>query len=335
MQHEEVFKKNLTDLNSIYLAYGEDDYLLEEFVNKFKSTFIEDQLNNFNFSIIKDTNNLVGDIINAVETLPFMADRRVVIIHSYDLFNSKVDNIDQLASTLADFPDTTVALFVSHKQPDKRMKLYQRMKKYGKLLEFNSPQYQQLDDWVTNRARQEGKNITSGAVKLLEEAFSNDLQRLGNELEKAIIFAGEKDTITREDVEKIISQDWLVADNVIFDFVDAIGRKNISRALELLTDILQEGSDPKQILGMIARQVRLMMQTKLLARKGWSAKKIANKLNQHPYPIKKCLKQSKNFTVEALEKAMERLAEADYKLVTGADQEFELELLVIDLKETV
>lgn len=117
--------------------------------------------------------------------------------------------------------------------------------------------------------------------------------------------------------------------------MDAIGHQDTSLALELLTNILEEGTEPKQILGMVARQIRLMLQTKLLSRQGLRIKEIASELNQHPYPVEKCLKQSRNFTISALEEALEKLAEADYKLVTGADQELELELLVVNLQEAI
>jgi DNA polymerase-3 subunit delta len=335
VEPKKVLNQGLDDLDSIYLAYGDDEYLLDQFISKFKQKFIEDQLNDFNYSILRDDKDLVGKIINAVETLPFMADRKIVIVHTYELFAKKTADIEQLYNLIDDFPDTTVFVFASHKKPDKRLKLYKKVKKNGQVLEFSAPKYKELDKWIKKNVQAEDCQITSGAIKLIEEAFSGDLQKLRNELEKAIIFVGEKQRITKSDIEAVISKDWLVGENIMFDFVDAIGRQNTSRALELLTDILEEGSSPKQILGMIARQVRLMIQTKLLAEKGWQVDKIAKKLNQHPYPIKKCLQQSKNFSVIGLEKALERLAEADYKLVTGADQEFELELLVIDLKEAV
>ena len=133
----------------------------------------------------------------------------------------------------------------------------------------------------------------------------------------------------------MISKDWIVKENIIFDFVDEIGRNNAAKALQLLDDILSEGTTPKQIIGMIARQIRLMLQTKLLSKEGLTVKQIAKRLKQHPYPIEKCLKQSKNFSVNSLEKGLEKLLESDYKLVTSNNDRLELELLVIELKETI
>ncbi|GAB6138353.1 DNA polymerase III subunit delta [Halanaerobaculum tunisiense] len=335
MQHQDILKQDIADLESVYLAYSEDEYLLEDFVDKFITTFVTDEFSDFNLNIIQDKSDIVSQIINAAETLPFMVDKRIVIVHTYDLFTKQVKNRDQLQDWLADIPETTILLFVSYQQPDKRLKLYKKVKEVGQILEFNPLQYKKLDKWIAKQARQEGYQIQGGAIKLLEEAFNNDLQRLESELEKVITFVGDQQTITRADVKAIISRDWLVKDNIIFDFVDAIGHQDTSLALELLTNILEEGTEPKQILGMVARQIRLMLQTKLLSRQGLRIKEIASELNQHPYPVEKCLKQSRNFTISALEEALEKLAEADYKLVTGADQELELELLVVNLQEAI
>ncbi|GAB6100236.1 DNA polymerase III subunit delta [Halanaerocella petrolearia] len=335
MQYEDILQQNVDGLESIYLAYGEDEYLLEKFVDRFITSFVDDEFRDFNLNVIKQENNLVGQLVNAAETLPFMTDKRIVVVHTYDLFTKQVKDINLLYNLLDDFPETTILLFVSYKKPDKRLKLYKKVNKIGEILEFRSLKYKKLDRWIKKRVQQEGYQIKFKAIKLLEEAFNNDLQRLQSELEKIITFVGDKNTITKSDVAAVISRDWLVKDNIIFDFVDAIGHQNTSLALELLNNILEEGTEPKQILGMIARQIRLMLQTKLLSQQGLTVKEIAKELNQHPYPIEKCLKQSRNFSVSSLEEALERLAETDYKLVTGADQEFELELLVIDLKETI
>ena len=259
----------------------------------------------------------------------------MVIFHAYQLLAQKTGWDEKLIDLISDIPDTTVLLIVSHKNTDKRLKIYKEIKKAGQLLEFKELKYKKLDQWINKQVQQEGYKINNRAVKLLEEAFNNDLKRLKSELEKIIIFANDNKLITKDIVEKVISKDWLVKENIMFDFVDEIGRNNTSQALNLLFDILNDGTTPKQIIGMIARQIRLMLQSKLLSKEGLTIEQIAGRLKQHPYPIKKCLKQSRNFSIESLEQALEKLLDADYSLVTGNDDQLELEMLVIELKETI
>ncbi|MGM0370228.1 MAG: DNA polymerase III subunit delta [Bacillota bacterium] len=335
MDYNQVLKKDIQDLDSLYLLHGTDDYQMKQFIAKFSEQFCPEEFKDFNLDTLTENDNSMSQLFNSIETLPFLTEKRIVIFHAYDLLAKKTSLDDKLLDFISDLPTNTILLIVSHKKTDKRLKLYKKIKKEGTVLEFKALKYKKLDDWIKKQVHKKGYKIDKRAIKLLEKAFNNNLEQLKNELEKIIIFSDEADIITKSEVEEIISKDWLVKENIIFDFVDEIGRNNVSEALNLLEDILTEGTSPKQILGMVARQIRLMLQTKLLSEEGLTVKQIAKRLKQHPYPIEKCLKQSKNFTVNGLEKGLEKLLEADYKLVTGSNDRLELELLVVELKEII
>ncbi|MFO7819326.1 MAG: DNA polymerase III subunit delta [Halanaerobacter sp.] len=335
MGYKQVLREETANLDSLYLLHGSDDYQIEKFIEKFIEQHCPEECKDFNLDRLTENDNSMSQLFNSIETLPFMVEKRIVIFHAYDLLAQKTGLDERMIDLISDLPETTVLLLVSHKSTDKRLKVYKRIKEEGEILEFKALKYKKLDQWIKKQVQREDYKITNRAVKLLEEAFNNNLQRLKSEIEKVIIFANETDLITKELVEEVISKDWLVKENIIFDFVDEIGRNNTSQALNLLFDILNEGTTPKQIIGMIARQIRLMLQSKLLSKEGLTVDQIAGRLKQHPYPIEKCLKQSQNFSVESLERALEKLLDADYNLVTGNDDHLELELLVVELKETI
>ncbi|MBM7556224.1 DNA polymerase III subunit delta [Halanaerobacter jeridensis] len=335
MNYKQVLKADIKDLDSLYLIHGSDDYQIKKFEEKFIEKNCAGEFKDFNLDVLTEDDNSMAQLFNSVETLPFMSEKRVVIFHAYELLGAKTSMDEKMLDLISDLPESTVLLLVSHKNTDKRLKIYKEIKKHGEILEFQSLKYKKLDKWIKKQVQKENYKITNRAVKLLEEAFNNNLQRLKNEIEKIIIFADDTDLITKEIVEQVISKDWLVKENIMFDFVDEIGRNNTSQALNLLFDILGEGTTPKQIIGMIARQIRLMLQSKLLSKEGMTVDQIAGRLKQHPYPIEKCLKQSRNFSIESLEQALEKLLDADYNLVTANDDHLELELLVVELKETI
>ncbi|MGM0502361.1 MAG: DNA polymerase III subunit delta [Bacillota bacterium] len=335
MDYNQILKEDVEGLESLYLLYGSDDYQIEQFIDKFINKFVDKEFKDFNLDILAENDNTISQLFNSVETLPFMTEKRIVVFHLYDILAKKTKLDDRLSDLISDLPQTTTLLLVSHKNTDKRLKLYKQIKRIGEVIEFEGLKYKKLDRWIEKQAKKQGYTITRRAIKLLEEAFNNNLQQLSTELEKIIIYSKDEDRITKEQVEQIISKGWFAKENIMFDFVDEIGKNNSAKALNLLVDILQEGTSPKQIIGMIARQLRLMLQTKLLSQEGLTVKQIAKRLKQHPYPIEKCLKQSRNFSVSSLEQGLEKLLESDYKLVTSNNDQLELELLVIELKETI
>ncbi|MCK8816859.1 DNA polymerase III subunit delta [Natroniella sulfidigena] len=335
MDPKQILQKDLNQLAPVYLVYG-DNYLIKEFSEQFISTFVNQEMKDFGCDLITETSeDFIYKIINSTQVMPFMSDKRIVVVHTTNLFSKKMDRSESLIELLDDFPKTTRLLFVSFKKPDKRLKLYKKVASIGEALEFKELKYKRLDDWIKNKVRAEGLTISFQAIKLLESTFNNDLQRLDTELEKIITFVGptSKKEINKQDVAKVISKDQLLKENAIFDFVDAIGKKKNSQALNLLNQIMIDGGSSKQILGMIARQIRLMLQTKSLYRKNLTVKQIARKLNQHPYPIEKCLKQSKNFSMDSLEEGLEELHQTDINLVSKSNPELEMELLVLKLSQ--
>ncbi|MBM7623134.1 DNA polymerase III subunit delta [Sporohalobacter salinus] len=338
MQYEDILQQNITELNNVYLLIGDEEYLMKEFIERFIKEFVDEKFKDFNFDMIDDKDSdFLTKLSNSIKQLPFMADRRITILNGTRLFTNQLKKAESegLKNLLDDFAETSILLVKTTNQPDKRRKLYKTFKKTGRVLEFENLKYKVLDKWIEKKAEELGNKIDPKAVKLLEKMFNNNLQRLDSELEKISTYLGQQEVMTLEKVRQVISKDRLLKENIIFDFVDAIGKQNSEKALHLLKQMIDNGQSEIGLLMMVVRQIRLILQSKELYRQGKSPKQIANRLNQHPYPIKKCIKQSKNFSVAELEDMLERLLDSNIKLVTGEDKELELELLILELGQIV
>ncbi|ADL12137.1 DNA polymerase III subunit delta [Acetohalobium arabaticum] len=338
MQYQDILEQDITDLDNLYLLIGDEEYLMKEFIDQFITEFVEEEFKDFNLDTINDSNDgFLTKLSNSVNQLPFMVDRRITILNGERLFTNRFnkDETEDLKELLNDFAETSILLVKTTNQPDKRRKLYKAFKESGQILDFENLKYKALDEWIETRANELGNKIDSKAVKLLEKMFNNNLQRLDSELQKISTFLGSKEIMTFKKVRQIISKDRLLKENIIFDFVDAIGEQNNEQALHLLNQMINNGQSEIGLLMMIARQVRLILQCKELYQQGKKPQQIANRLNQHPYPIKKCIKQSKNFSISELEDILEQLLESNINLVTGEDKELELELLILKLGQIV
>ena len=326
-----ILNSNLEELANIYLLNG-DEYLLNNFLTKFKNNFFQKENQNFDFEEFEEKNSddFIDKLINSISLLPFQNKKRIVITYLESISQKSpiIQNIEKIAEKI---PNSTILILISYDKINKQRKYIKKMLTVVEFLKFEKLQYKNLDRWIKEKVNKNNKKITNNAINLLEASFNNNLQRLNSELNKIITFLNDKNMINKTEVKKIISNDIYLKENVIFDFVDAIGEKNNSKAMTLLNEILQENANVKRLLIMIERQFRLLLQIKFLHSKGYNANKIANIINEHPYPVKKCLKQINNFSISSLKQAFSILHKTDINLVSKGQQELEMELLVLKL----
>ncbi|MFW6269262.1 MAG: DNA polymerase III subunit delta, partial [Bacillota bacterium] len=196
------------------------------------------------------------------------------------------------------------------------------------------PRYKKLDSWIVEKFKEKNKKVDKKSINLLEHMFNNKLDRLNSEIEKIVTCFPEKELINFKDIKKIISKDRLLKQNIIFDFVDALSKKEKGKAIKILNEMIEAGEIPLMILAMVTRQIRLLLSVKELKNQGNSSQKIADILNEHPYPIKKCYRFSDNFTVEELEILLERVLETNLDMVTGKydNNKIALEMTLLEIK---
>ena len=72
------------DFKKIYLLYGQEAYLRKQYKDKLKEAMIGDDTMNFSYYEGKDFT--VGEVIDQAETMPFFADRRLILIEKSGLF---------------------------------------------------------------------------------------------------------------------------------------------------------------------------------------------------------------------------------------------------------
>jgi DNA polymerase-3 subunit delta len=170
--------------------------------------------------------------------------------------------------------------------------------------------------------------LSTEAVQLLAALVGTDLRLLDQEIEKLLLYAGDRQ-VTTDDVQALVSR---ARETSIFDLVDCVGRRQTDRALKLLHGLLDDGEAPLYLLTMLARQVRILIQVSELELSDMAPEAIAGRLKLHPFVVKKGLDQARNFRLDQLERAHERLVETDWAIKTGElDEVLALDMLVVAL----
>ena len=310
-----VFKK-------CYLLFGEEAYLRTQYKNRLKNALIAPD-DTMNFSHFEGKGINPGEIIDLAETLPFFAERRVILMENSGFFKNKCD---ELADYLPDMPDTTCLLFVET-EVDKRNRLYKAVKTHGRIVEFQTQDERTLMKWILGTLKKEDKKITEATLQLFLEQTGTDMENISMELEKLLSFTEGREVITAEDIREICT---VQTTNQIFEMIRAIAEKNQKQALALYYDLLALKEPPMRILFLIARQFNQLLLVKSLASQGYDKSAIASRAQIAPFIAGRCMTQARSFTKEQLETAVKDCIDAEEAVKTGQmSDQMSVELLIL------
>jgi DNA polymerase-3 subunit delta len=140
----------------------------------------------------------------------------------------------------------------------------------------------------------------------------NDLGIIDNEVEKAVLFCGDKNVIEVKDLAEVLTTGNR---DTIFDLVEAVGKGNIQKSLLLLGTLIDNDNHPLAILKMISRQFRLISIAKEGVDKGLPRSEVGKKLGlNYDFIINKVIEQARGWSAHSLARVLEEIFETDYRL---------------------
>ena len=336
-----------------YIFHGAEEYAQSKELDGLRARLAEgDQaMAQLNTTILDGKNLSMGELRHACDTIPFMHDRRLVIVHGLLdwLIPAKPGTgagaqksqqpalrrafTKELAAYLPVLPETTRLVFMEAEalkpsHPILKLAQTEDMKDQAHIKEFKEPKEWEVPNWIQQRARDEGGEISWDASRELAGLAGNNLRLLDQEIEKLLLYANGE-PVTEKDVRLLVS---LAREASVFDLVDYVGRREADKALRLLHRLLDEEVHPLRLLAMLTRQVRILIQVSELQTGKGTPDQIAKRLKLHPYVVRKGLAQAANFTMSQLEDAYALLVDTDWKIKTGdVGDELALDLLVVSL----
>jgi len=307
----------------MYLLFGEEDYLRKQYRDKLKAALVaEGDTMNYHYYEGKDIN--VGEIIDLAETLPFFADRRVIVLENSGLCKSGGDALAEYLKSPAD----SVLFILVETQIDKRCRLFKTIKDGGRVCEFAAQNEMTLKRWIYSLAKQDNKAVDELTINHFLEKTGTEMSNIRTEWEKLMCYCMDRDVVTPADIDAVCTQR---VSNRIFEMVAAIAEKRQQEALDMYHDLLTLKEPPMGILALIARQFNLMLQVKELQMKNIHSRQIAEKVGLAPFIVQKYEKQASRFKMRELKEALAACVAADEAVKTGRlNDVLSIELLIIE-----
>ena len=309
-------------LQSLYLLYGEELYLLETNLKKIKTLFGE-CVKGINFIMIDEQN--VPEIISDIETPSFGYEKKLKIARNTGLFKKegkkKSGDTAKLKEKLAKYieekikiiNESVVLVFVED-EADSKSTLYTAIEKNGIVCKFDFQKPNQIEQRIKTICNAYKVNIDAQTMRYFIECCGTNMQDLINEIRKLIEYAGENGTIKKEDIDKLSIKKL---ESVIFDLTDDLGKKDITGALQVLQNLIYAKEPLAKILVTLYNHFKKLYITKMAIN---TNKDLAISLNLKPnqmFLTTKYKVQSKYFNEKDLRNILQDLCDLDYNFKNG------------------
>ena len=299
----------LGQFKQIYLLYGEEAYLKKQYKDKLTKAILPDG-DTVNYAYYEGKGINPAELIDLAETMPFFAERRLIVIENSGFFKSATP---ELADYMKNMPDTVCFLFVEN-EVDKRGKMYKAAKDKGRIVEMGRQDEKTLLYWIAGNVKREGRQIKESTARYLVSKTGTDMENLEKEMEKLFSYTLGRNEITVQDIDDICTTQIT---NKIFEMVEAVAVKQQKKALDYYYDLLALKEPPMRILYLLARQFKLLLEVKDLCGKGYEKSQIAKIVGLHPFVAGKYIQQCRTFSREELRSIMEEAVNTEEMVKTG------------------
>jgi DNA polymerase-3 subunit delta len=286
---------------SVYLFEGEDSYFRERGMNLLKKKFVSEPDLNF---VTLDGGVSVGELISSVEGFPFMSEKRMTVVREF------YPKQDYLKSGLKDYlnnPSSSSILVILNEKPTENIKKFESVC----VVDCKKADTALLIKWIKAECSSLSVAIDGETAKVLSEYCLSDMTRIQTETHKLCAYVGDGGTITKKDVDDMVSRDY---EYKIYEMTDYIAKKKFDNALCVIKDMMAKGETSQRILVAVYNYFRKLLHAAI---SDMPLSEMATAFGVKEFAARKTKEQAAMFKKRALKSAVDALTEADYAIKSG------------------
>ena len=328
-------KKN--KIENSYIFCGLDEELIKEGINLIVNNTVDKSLLDLNYIRLDGLTTNFDEIMNACETMPFMGDKKVVVVYRAAFLKDKTDSANtkiynEVLKYLKDLPPYTVLimyyLFNDKRDTPKKNNKIKSLDKVSKVVYFDRLKKARYYKKVEEVFKANGKEIGKIEARYFAEKVQNNFDIIKREADKIISYTNGKQ-ITKRDIDKLIANS---SEDDIFDLIDLISQRKAEKAIDLLDELLFKSDQHMLIISNIENNFKRLYEIKILSQNGLNINDLASKYKLPTFICEKLVNQCNKFTVKQLQRLMEICLETENKLKTsGIDKTMEMELMLFNI----
>ena len=301
-------------LKPLYVFCGEEAFLRDSYLSKLKQTVLPAGLEDFNLHTAKGKDCSIDWIEQAVDCLPMMSERTLVVVTDFDLFGQGEKGRDRLLGILSALPDYCTLVFVydllAYKAPG-QSKLAALVNKVGAIVSFQRQEEKTLVNWICGQFQKAGKSIDTMDASYLVFLCGDLMHDLSSQIGKISAYAAHA-RITQDDIDAVAVPQ---VSAVVFKMTDALAQKDFDKAACVLADLLHSQESPVMILSVMGKYFRQLYTARLFLDQNRPRPEFAALWNMSGYykeqQADRLLGAAKRFSLPWCRYAVRRCAEAD------------------------
>ena len=314
----------LKQIQRCYLIQREEDWIKNNYLQQIKDKTVDEASELMNYSMLEGKDIVVSNIIDNCETMPFFADKKLLVVKNSELFKSgKKDESEKLSEWIKNLPDYMVLVFCET-DVDKRSKLYKQVKNLYTVIECDYPG----DEALVELLKEQNKDmkITNEDLRYFAQNMPQSMSYALGEFRKLRDYAGDKE-ISRKEIDEVCV---FSLEQRVFTLIKEMTQKNTTQALKIYKTMMDSKESPIGVLVLIARQYRVMMQVKYLLKAHTPVKQIASEVGLPFFVAKETAEQTESFSFKQLETILSLCLESDVAIKTGKMEPIKcIEMLIV------
>lgn len=301
-------------LLSVYLVAGEERLLRDEVVRELRAASLAGGVAAFNEDRFTAGEADVEAIVSAARTVPMMARRRFVLVRGaerWDASEAATSPFDRLTEYAAAPIDSTCLVIVGSKI-DGRRKFVLAARKQGFLVSCEPLDARSLSAWIVERFASKGHAVDPDVAELLAALVGPDLSSVDDAIERLSLYAGEGAVVGEEAIGACVAR---VRTADTWALVDAVGARDLGRALRTLADAYDPRERGLPLLGALAWSIRQLARYQAALESGVSGDEAARRAGVfQPYRARELAAKARAVRPREVERWLLVLAETDLAL---------------------
>ncbi len=305
------------NLKPVYFFYGEEQYLLSHKIEQIEKKLIAEGLEDFNRFHFDGKKTDIDAVIEAVEQFPQMSEKKVVVVKNSGFFNLTTSKeYKKLAEEFQDIPSHVCLIFVETEFDKKKEKNLKILDGIGEVVQFSYLPVNRVELWIEERFSKAEKMIAPKDVSYMVRLCGQSLGKIQMQMEKLLNYLGERNRVTREDIDAVVDKS---AEYRIYDMLDHVFSGKTQKAQEQLKYLKDTKEKPTLVMGLLMGRLSELLMCKLLSQNGMMAPEIGEYFDFHrpTFVVNKTIQESKRYGEAYLKRMLKRGIELDADMKSG------------------